>query len=278
MASRKTTTTRRKTGTTTAKKRRRPSTRKKSSSGFVNFFVPMFFIGGILFCLGFLLFMGYRTVTASSFFDMEKVEVEGVQNLPADEIKKLVKAKTIQDGVWNADLAAIKSEVEKYKYAREVSVSRVLPDTVRIFVKERKPIAIVRIDGSDFWVDEDAVVLEKVSAEDERPPFTLLGWNENNTGKAIEGNRRRVALYRQLLNDWKAYDLASRVKVLDLNDMREPVAKIEKDGKSIDIHMEGQNFARALKKGVETVATLDNCINYVVTDGDKIRYDDSCTS
>ena len=57
--------------------KRHAGRRAKGTGNFVNFFVPLFFIVCILFCLGFLAFMGYRTVTASAFFDVKQIEVKG---------------------------------------------------------------------------------------------------------------------------------------------------------------------------------------------------------
>ncbi|HEX8637997.1 MAG TPA: hypothetical protein VF692_08045, partial [Pyrinomonadaceae bacterium] len=81
--------------TTTTAKRRRPARnvpRKtaKNNGNFANVFVPLFFILCILFCLGFLGFMGYRTVTASEFFDVKKVEVRGAARSSKEDIEKIV--------------------------------------------------------------------------------------------------------------------------------------------------------------------------------------------
>ncbi len=276
MARRKT--TRRKTGTTAAKTRRKRTTtaaaasrRKKSPSKIVNFFVPMFFIFCILFCLGFLLFMGYQTVTASSFFDMEEVELQGVQNIKEDRIKQIVKSHTTQTGVWNADIEAIKKDVENFKYAKEVSVSRVLPDTVRVVVNERKPVAIVRIDGNDFWSDEEGLILDKASGKSgQRPPFVMFGWDQGDSERAKELNKKRVALYLQLIDDWKSFDLASRVKAIDLSDLRQPRAIIGNSADPVEIRIEGESYAKALQKGIETVANSDDCVPaYIITDGSR---------
>lgn len=252
MARRKT--TRRKPGTSAVRRRKTSTRSKKSTSKFVNFFVPLFFIFCILFCLGFLGFMGYRTATASSFFDVENVEMQGVKHIDEEKIKKIVKSHTVQNGVWNADIQAIKSEVENFKYAKEVSVSRVLPDTVRIIVKERVPVVVIRLDGKDYWADEDALILHQVSAEDERPPFTMFGWEETETGKASEGNRKRVALYLELLESWKSFELAKRVKAVDLSDLRDPQAIVEDSGENVRILLSQEDYGIRLQKGIENIA------------------------
>lgn len=262
----------RRSKTTTARTRRRKTTtasRRKSSSQIVNFFVPLFFIFCILFCLGFLMFMGYRTATASAFFDIERVELRGADRIEKGRVERIVRTHTAKTGVWNADLDAIRRDVAKFRYAREVSVSRVLPDTVRVIVAERRPVAVVRIDGNDRWADEEGLVLDRVGVSEKRPPFTLLGWDTNGTDRARETNRKRIGLYLRLLEDWRAYDLASRVRAVDLSDLRQPRAIIENSNRAVEIRIEGENYTRSLQKGIETVAGADGCVEYIITDGNR---------
>src|SRR5215211_3744060 len=151
MAKSKTTTTR-KTTTPAKARRKTATTRTRTGAGnFVNFFVPLFFIISILFSLGFLGFMGYRTVTASSFFDVKAIEVRGVKRVPREEIEKIVRSEAEAHGVWNTDLNEIRQNIEKITFVKTATVSRVLPNGLRINVVEREPKAVVRIDGGDFW-------------------------------------------------------------------------------------------------------------------------------
>lgn len=266
MARRKT--TKRKTTATKRRPTKRRATRKKGSSGFVNFFVPLFFISCILFCLGFLMFMGYRTATASSFFDMENVETQGVKNIPKEKIKEIVSEHTAKSGVWNADIEAIRSDVEKFKYAKEVSISRVLPDTVRVIVNERVPVAVIRLDGKDFWADVEGKILSRISPNDNRPPFTMFGWSQDGLDRT-EKNKKRVELYLKLIESWKSYDLAKRVKAVDLSDLKDAHAIVEKSGRTIEIRLGDKDYENRLQKGIEAVAVSDKCIGYVITSGEK---------
>jgi cell division septal protein FtsQ len=256
MARRKAT-TRRKTGTTARKRRTTPrrAVRKKSSNSLVNFFVPLFFIGCILVCLGFLLFMGYQTVTASSFFELDSengIEIIGDINVPKEKIAQIVKSNTDDNIVWNSDVDAIKSEIKKFPYAREVSVSKVLPDRIRVYVQARVPIAIVRVNGNDYWVDVEGKRLNKVK-EEEHPPFTMFGWAEDNSDAATEDNIKRVKLYLELLENWKSYEIAKRVKAVDLSDIKDPQAIVEDSGQTVRILLSKEDYGKRLKLGLESI-------------------------
>jgi cell division protein FtsQ len=258
---RKRTTVKRKTGaaTTTAKKRRPAKTaatrRSKTNNGrFANVFVPLFFIFCILFCLGFLSFMGYRTVTASEFFDVKKIEIRGASRAQKDEIEKIVKAQAEQNGVWNADLNEIKDKVERLAFVKSAAVSRVLPDGVRVNLVERVPKAVVRIKGGDFWVDEEAVILSLVGESEQRPPFIMRGWDESKVENAAKDNQTRVKMYQKMLEDWRQFDLARRVKEVNLEDLQDPIAFVEDSGEVVTIDLGKENYGKRLQKGLEIIA------------------------
>lgn len=236
-------------------RRKNANARTRTGAGnFVNFFVPLFFIISILFSLGFLGFMGYRTVTASSFFDVKAIEVRGIKQVSRGEIEKIVRAEAEARGVWNADLNEIRQNIEKITFVKTATVSRVLPNGLRINVTEREPKAIVRVDGGDFWADEDAVVISEVGKTDARPPYVLFGWDQSRSEAANKDNRERVRLYLEMLEDWQEFELAKRVNAVDLSNLREPKAIVSDSGELVKITLGRENFGEQLKRGIKAIA------------------------
>jgi len=246
--------TSRKTNTTARKTRRTAANRKKGSGTLTNFFVPLFFIVGILFCLGFLSFMGYRTATASAFFDVKKIEVRGANRASKDDIERIVRSYSEKSGVWNADLKAIKNDVEKISLVKTVVVSRTLPDSLRVNVIERVPKAVVRTSAGDFWADEDGIILGEVGKDEVRPPFVLRGWDEAKNDKAAKDNRERVKIYLKMLTEWQDYELSKRVSAVNLADLREPQAIVQDSGETVMIILANENYKNRLKSGLEKIA------------------------
>ena len=242
----------------TPKRRRaaKPAARRTSKSGgnLANFFVPLFLIFCILFCLGFLGFMGYRTVTASEFFDVKKIDVRGVLHASKSDIEKIVAAETEKLGVWNSDLKSIKEKVERLDFVKSAAVSRVLPDGVRVNVIERLPKAVVRLNSGDFWADEEGVIIAPVGKTDEHPPFALRGWDESKTDKAVKDNQLRVKIFQKMIEDWKTFDLDKRVKSVDMTDLENAKATIEDSGANIFIGLGKEDFGKRLQKGIEYTA------------------------
>jgi cell division septal protein FtsQ len=253
------TTLKNKTAAAAPAKRRRaskPAARRGGTGGnLANFFVPLFLIFCILFCLGFLGFMGYRTVTASEFFDVKNIDVHGAAYASRNDIEKIVSAQTERSGVWNADLNDIKVKVERLDFVKSAAVSRVLPDGVKVTVIERAPKAVVRLAGGDYWADEEGVIIAQVNRSASLPPFVMRGWDESkNSDDAVRKNQQRVKLYQKMLEEWKTFDLDKRVKIVDMAELSKPKAIVEDSGEMVEIVLAKDNFGKKLQFGLENIA------------------------
>lgn len=236
--------------------RRAAKSRRNTKSGAGsgrNFVLPFFLSFSILVCLAALGFLGYRTVTASNFFDVRLIEVRGTERASKKDIERIVSAQSGQSGVWNADLAEIKQRIEKIPFVKSASVSQVLPNGIRVDIRERIPKAIVRLAGGDFLVDAEGQMLSPVEGNEEKLPFPLTGWDEAKSEKAMKDNLERIKLYQKMLGDWQDSDLAARVRTVNLADLRDPRAITEDSGTTVSIAVGRENFGQQLSNGIKAI-------------------------
>ena len=76
-----------------------------------------------------------------------------------DDIRRIVSAEVEKPGVWNADLANIRTKIEKFPFVKSASVSRMLPAGIRVDIVERIPAAIVHLKTGDFLIDGEGAIL-----------------------------------------------------------------------------------------------------------------------
>ena len=229
--------------------------------------VPLFLILCILTCLGFLTFMGYRTVTASSFFDMKKVEVRGANRVSREEIEKIVRAEMAKSSVWNANVDEIRTEIEKLPFVKSVAVSRILPDGVRVNVTERTPRAIVRLNSGDFWIDDDALVLGKADKEDLQSAFILRGWDEAKTDKALKDNQERVRLFQKIKEDLQKSGVAERVTAINLTYLQDTQVTVEDSGETVSVFLGREDFGKRLRTALDNLAGRGKEIGILISHG-----------
>ena len=195
----------------------------------------------------------YETIAASNFFRLKNVKVTGTDRASASDIEKIVTSNAEKPGVWNADILAIKQKIENVTFVKTAAVSRRLPSGLNVTVTERVPVAIVRLGGGDFLADGEGVILAPAKSDEKQIPFTMLGWNEEKSEKAAKENSERLKMYQKMLAEWKDYDLAKRVKQVDISDLREPKATLEDSGMPVTIMLSRDNFGKQLADGIKAI-------------------------
>jgi cell division protein FtsQ len=204
--------------------------------------------------LGVLLFAGYRAATASEVFQTQKIDVSGARRASVPAIETVVKRMSARSGVWNADLDAMRKEIERLGWVKTAVVSRVLPDGLRVRVTERTPRAVIRAEnGKLLWVDDEAKVLGVVLQSETAPPFALLGWNEEEAEAARKNNRERVQLYLKLLDEWQQNELAKRITAIDLSDLQSIEAFVEKDGAIVPVQIGQTDYTARLSLALDAI-------------------------
>ena len=204
--------------------------------------------------VGLVIFAGYRAAASASFFQVQKVEVQGASRVSADEVQALVRKEVEKTGVWNADLKGINERLEKLPWIRTAIVSRVLPDGIRVRITERVPRAVARTASGRFrWVDEDAVLLGEMLPTDQIPPFFLRGLNEEESEGARTENRQRVEMFLELQRAWDTAGLSERVSEVNLIDIRDIRAQLAGEDSHIEIRLGSQDHGKRLKDGLEVL-------------------------
>lgn len=255
------------------KRRRRSSiTSRKTQkpSKFFNFLVPIVFIVAILSVLGFLAFKGYQTVTASSFFDIKKIEVRGISKVSKEDVERIVRMQAENNGVWNAQLEQIKADLEKLSYVKTAVVSRILPDGILVKVDERIPKAIVRLNNGDYWVDDDAIIIAAVGKNENRPPFVLRGWDESKAEKAQKENQERVKFYTKTLEEWKSLGIEKRVTTLNLSDLQDISAVVEDSNQPITVFLGKEDIGKRLQRALTVIEGKGQEIESLISHGGNV--------
>lgn len=266
MAKKKRSSTRR--SASSVKVKTRKTAAKKGEGVSSRLVLPLAISAVMLVALAVIVAFGYRTATASEFFKLKTVDVRGNDRTPADDIRKVVLASASQSGVWNADLGDIRTKLEKFPFVKSAAVSMQLPAGIRVNVTERVPTAIVHLTSGDFLVDTDGTILAAATEKDKQQfPFSLLGWDETKTEKAVTDNVTRLKVYKKMIDEWQQFSLAERVKQVNLANPREPVAVVEDSGNRISVTLARDSLGKSLKTALEALSGKGAKIKSVDVEG-----------
>ena len=224
---------------------------------------PFFLSAAIVSSIAALVYMGYRTVTASNFFEVRTIAVGGTNRSSRENIERMIESQTARTGVWNADLIELKSQIEKMPFVSSASVSRVLPSGIRVEVIEHEPKAIVRLSDGDHLVGADGKILARASKNEAALPFVMTGWDETKSERADRDNPERVRLYRKMLEDWVTFGIVDKVKAVDITDPKEPRALLDDSGFAVSIAVGRSSFGENLSRGMKAIAGKGNTFEAV---------------
>ena len=217
-------------------------------------YVPAFLKLVLAVAMGFVIFAGYRAAASASFFQVHKIEVQGVSRISADDVQAIVRKEVEKTGVWKADLNGMNARLENVPWIKTAVVSRVLPDGMRVRITERVPRAVVRTASGRFrWVDEDAVLLGEMLPTDQIPAFFLRGLNEDDPQGARQENRERVAKFLELQQQWDVAGLSERVSEVNLLDLRDVRAQLAGDNSQIEVRLGSQDQGKRLQDALNVL-------------------------
>lgn len=129
--------------------------------------------------------VGLVAFTRSSFFDVRGIEVVGNASLSRAAIVDRSGIEAGTNAIW-LDEGTIAERLEGSEWIRDVDVSVRLPWTIRVSVKERRPVAVVHRGSGPILVAGDGVLLGAADGASRFPRIEAPG--------SRLGPRRAVAL------------------------------------------------------------------------------------
>ncbi len=109
-----------------------------------------------------LLSMGCIVIIGTDYFLIESVEIFGNEDIAEEELIRLCGIHE-GDNIFKLDKNLIKKRLEKNPYVKVEKIERIYPDSICIYIKERKKSAIIPYLASDIVIDTKGIVLDITS-------------------------------------------------------------------------------------------------------------------
>ena len=101
---------------------------------------------------------GYSKVMASERLRVGKVEVRGGHFLSEGEVRELL-GPAVGENILGLDIDALKARLRASPWVADATVSRTLPDTLRVEIHERVPLALAEMDRL-YLMDGDGGLID----------------------------------------------------------------------------------------------------------------------
>jgi cell division protein FtsQ len=104
------------------------------------------------------LWTGYSRVMASERLRVGKVEVRGSRFLSEGEVRELL-GPAVGENILGLDIEALKARLRASPWVSDATITRTLPDTLRVVVRERVPLALAELERL-YLMDGDGALID----------------------------------------------------------------------------------------------------------------------
>lgn len=232
--------------------------------------------------LGYAVYRTSVVATHAGVLQIDRIIVHGNERLSKAEVLAVLNGLRGQSLVWS-DLDVWQKRLLASPWVRDASLRRSLPSTVEVVIAERRPIAIGRIGGDMYLIDERGYVIDRYGphyADFDLPIVDGLSMHAANS--AIPGAERAVA--GGLATDDARAELASRViaslavkpavasrlSQLDVSDLRNVTVIL--NGDTAVIHLGDDQFLQRLESYLDLAEALRDRVAEI--DYVDVRFDD----
>ena len=148
----------------------------------------------------------YRRTQSDSRFAVKAIELAGVVHSPRADLDRLT-SRYVGSNLFQVDIASVQRDLRSISWIDRIEIEKKLPDTLRIRITERTPVALAFSESELRYVDEHGVSFAALSPAVGNPDLPLVSGAK---GADLE---RCVALLRDVSrSDPQLYSRISEVK------------------------------------------------------------------
>jgi cell division protein FtsQ len=171
--------------------------------------------GGLL-ILACALWASYSRVMASERLRVDRVEVRGSHFLSEGEVRELL-GPAVGENILGLDIDALKGRLRSSPWVAEATVTRTLPDTLRVEIRERAPLALAELDRL-YLMDGDGSLIDLYGPRTSGFDLPIVRGLAGTTGEARRDRAQRAGTLLQDLGDLARE--VSELQVEDSGDLR----------------------------------------------------------
>jgi len=195
----------------------KPARRKRAWRTFVR---PVLQYGLLCAALGYTAYRASAVAAYAHVLQVDRIEVAGNERLSNGEVLAVLSGLRGQNIVFT-DLDEWRRRLLASPWVRDAALRRSLPSTVQVMVFERQPMAIGRVNGEMYLVDERGIIIDAYGPQYARfdlPIVDGLGASPNDSGSMTDEARAELAA--RLIGSLAAKPaIARRLSQVDVTDL-----------------------------------------------------------
>ena len=162
----------------------------------------------------------YQHVYYSSHFPLRKVIFFGNRFTNVDQWRADI-LKKFSGNLLQLSLGDVCRTLETDHWIAQLQIRRILPDTLKINLIEREPVALALVDNGIYVVSRDGILLDRHAPRYGTFPYPLIRGLDLEAGSR-ELNNRRMNLFMNAMEklDSAGMQLTENISEVDVSDLR----------------------------------------------------------
>lgn len=107
-------------------------------------------------------FWAWRHTQSGARFAVRTIELVGATHTPKDELERITQ-RYVGLNLFQMDIERVQRDLSGLGWVRRIDIEKQVPDTLRIKITERVPVALVRVNDRLRYVDEEGAVFADLS-------------------------------------------------------------------------------------------------------------------
>jgi cell division protein FtsQ len=230
----------------------KPSRRRSSAAKYGWLAVRL---AAFLMLLGYATYQGVTLVAAAPSLQIGHVAVRGLERLSTGEVLALVAGLRGQN-ILAVDLDHWQGKLLSSPWVDSATIRRVLPSTVEITVRERRPMGVGRIGTAMYLIDSRGVIIDEYGpayADVDLPIIDGLAASPQDGGSIVDVARAEFAA-RVIASLAARPELQQMVSQLDVSNLHDAVVIL--DGDPALLRLGDADFAARLQQYVDLAPAL----------------------
>lgn len=146
-------------------------------------------------------YQGYEFIFYSPKFDVKQVIFTGNQYTDIKSMRDSVEL-GFPKNLMRIDLVKLRNLVETDPWVKRAQVRRVLPETLRIDLRERKPVALAGIEDTIHVVDAEGTILDRYAPKYGKFDLPIIKGLALESGPSSNDvNERRMSLFLRAMEE-----------------------------------------------------------------------------
>lgn len=169
-------------------------------------------------------------------FNIANIEVFGNEKNSVDTYISLSKINLESTNIFAITNNGIKKNIKENPYVEEVTMKRVLPNTVQIYITERKVSYQIDYSGTYIYLDNQGYILELSEEKQDVPTikgFTTIKESVQAGHRLVEEDLIKLNTIVKVMNYCKYNTIENKITSIDVTDDTNYIVKFEEDKKTV---------------------------------------------